>query len=216
MLCRSVAVLLLISSSIQANRLESQSLNIDFTKVKQQTNEVGNLIYQRYQLDRQDDSHKFFLEVSNMPHYAWDIQKYKIAKKIVNPNSSYLMIFGGSSVTAGHDNYYNESYPFVFERRVASIFDSLGIKLIVRNIAQGANNCRPFDYCYESMGGGNADYIGWEQSFNCGKDKGVFELMARLSYWYGAVLCYFASGGWIPNNCPVTKVIHFPCSYISF
>ena len=47
------------------------------------------------------------------------------------------MIFGGSSVTAGHDNYYNQSYPFVFERRMTRIFQALNIDLKVHNIAQG-------------------------------------------------------------------------------
>ena len=91
---------------------------------------------------------------------------------------------------AGHDNYYHQSHPFVFERRLKAIFKAIGnncyysyyyhvynyyycyhdnfyyycdvdfytsvynigIDLLVRNIAQGANNCLPYDYCYESMG----------------------------------------------------------------
>lgn len=74
---------------------------------------------------------------SNMPDYAWDILKYKIAKKFIDRNSSFLFIFGGSSVTAGHDNYYNQSYPLVLERRLKPVFDALGISLLVHNIAQG-------------------------------------------------------------------------------
>ncbi len=84
-------------------------------------------------------------------------------------SQKFLMIFGGSSVTAGHDNYYNQSYPFVAERRMKRALKALGVELVVRNIAQGANNCRPSTYCYESMGGSNADWMGWEQSYNCGK-----------------------------------------------
>ena len=35
-----------------------------------------------------------------------------------------------------------------------------------------------------TIGGFNADFIMWEQSFNCGRDRGIFELMARNAYWY--------------------------------
>jgi len=77
---------------------------------------------------------------------------------------------GGSSVTAGHDNYFNQSYPLVFERRMRPIFDgntntnintntntniislALGVKFIVHNIAMGANNCRPYNMCHDAQG----------------------------------------------------------------
>jgi hypothetical protein len=190
-------VLLLCIGSVQA---------VNLSRAKELVHTVANLIYRRFEFDR-PATYQFFQEVSNMPPYGWDIQKYKIAKKIVEGgNSSYLMIFGGSSVTAGHDNYYNQSHPFVFERRIGPILEAAGVKLIVRNIAQGANNCRPFGYCYESMGGENADFIAWEQSFNCGRDRAIFEYMARVAYWSGAVIYYMASGGWIPSGCPPSTV----------
>ena len=50
------------------------------------------------------------------PHQGsdiWDIIKYKIAKKVVDKGQDFLMVFGGSSVTAGHDNYFHQSYPMV-------------------------------------------------------------------------------------------------------
>lgn len=136
-----------------------------------------------------------------MPTYGWDILKYKIAKKIVDGGSYFRMTFGGSSVTAGHDNWYNESWPFVFERRMSKIFDTLGVELQVHNIAQGANNCRPSIYCYEAMGGFKPDWIGWEQSFNCGRSRDIFELFARIAYEYEAVAFYTASGAFLPKEC---------------
>ena len=88
---------------------------------------------------------------------------------------------------------------------MAPLFKAIGIKLLVRNIAHGASNCRPADYCYGSMGGEKADFILWEQSFNCGRDKAIFEYMARAAYWMEAVLYYMASGGVIPQ-CPKSNV----------
>ena len=84
--------------------------------------------------------------------------------------SCMLMI--GSSVTAGHDSYFNQSFPMIVNKRMSSILSALGINLTVHNIAQSANNCYPYDMCYESMGGLDADFIGWEQSYNCGHDEG--------------------------------------------
>lgn len=186
-------------------RRELSESAYDLEKAKTLANNVANLVYQRFEFNH-SQRFQFFIEASNMPEYGWDIIKYKIAKKIVDGDSSFLMIFGGSSVTAGHDNYYNQSWPFVFERRVKPIFDALGIKLLVHNIAQGANNCRPAANCYDSMGGDNADWIGWEQSFNCGKSKDIFELMARVAYWNGGVAYYSASGAFIPKDCAKSTV----------
>ena len=49
----------------------------------------------------------------------------------------FLMIFSGSSVTAGHDSYYQQSFPMIVKKRFQPVFDALGIKLVVRNIGQG-------------------------------------------------------------------------------
>jgi len=89
---------------------------------------------------------------------------FKFAAKILKGGQSFLMIFGSSSVTAGHDNYFNQSYPMIFKKRMAPIFEALGIDLIVHNIAQGANSCTPYSLCYESMGGWDPDFVNWEVS----------------------------------------------------
>jgi hypothetical protein len=52
---------------------------------------------------------------------------------------------------------------------------------------------RPF-YIFIFQGGDNPEWIGWEQSFNCGRDKGIFELIGRVAGWNNAVLFYMASG----------------------
>eukprot|EP01038_Epipyxis_sp_PR26KG_P015090 gene15090-20305_t len=171
-----------------------------FNLTKSIISDYANLIYQRYEFHN-FSRFQFFIESSNIPNFGWDLIKYKIARKILEGNATYLMIFGGSSVTAGHDNYYNQSYPFVFERRLRKVFTHLKIRLLVHNIAQGANNCRPSNLCYNSMGGENADFLGWEQSFNCGKDKSIFELIARIAYLNGAVIYYSASGAFAPTGC---------------
>jgi hypothetical protein len=129
---------------------------------KELINKLLSLIYNRYEFYT-FPGRQFVLTSNNLDKAAWDITKFKLAHKIVTGDQSFLMVFGGSSVTASHDNYYNQSYPAIFEKRMSDIFKALGIELLVHNIAQGANNCVPYIHCYEAMGGLNPDFIGWEQ-----------------------------------------------------
>jgi hypothetical protein len=180
-------------------------LETGLQKALQLLDKTVNLIYQRFEFHNWHQ-YQFFLGSSNMPSYGWDLIKYRVAKKVLQGAQSYVMIFGGSSVTAGHDNYYNQSYPFVYERRMKEAFAAMGIKLEVRNIAQGASNCRPSNYCYEAMGGEDADFIGWEQSFNCGRNRDIQELVARVAHWSKGVVYYSASGAFLTNGCQPTTV----------
>jgi hypothetical protein len=115
------------------------------------------------------------------------------------------MIFGGSSVTQGSDNMFTSAYPMVFERRMKPILDALGVDLVVHNIAQSANQCIPSELCYNSMGGENADFIGWEQSFNCGRETSMFEVIARIAGFQNAVLHFAASGSESVDECADSK-----------
>jgi hypothetical protein len=146
--------------------LADSTSKIDLKEAKGLAQDVLSLIRNRYELD--GIGAMFFLTTNNMGSHVWDIIKYKFAKKIVQKDQQFLMIFGGSSVTAGHDNRHNQSYPSVVDRRLGPILKALGVKLSVNNIAQGANGCIPYTLCYESMGGLNPDFLGWEQSYNCG------------------------------------------------
>lgn len=107
---------------------------IDFKEAVILAQDVLNLIRHRYELD--GIGSQFFLASNNVDKHTWDVIKYKIAKKILG-QEQFLMTFGGSSVTAGHDNYYNQSYPAVVNRRLTPILKALGVDLVVRNIAQG-------------------------------------------------------------------------------
>lgn len=162
--------------------------------------EVLNLIHNRYEMQNRT-FFQFFLVSSNIPRHSWDVLKYKFAYKILSSNSKFVMIFGGSSVTAGHDNLLSQSYPSVVERRLSPVFKAFGVNLTVYNIAQRANQCRPYDYCYEAMGVEGADWFGWEQSYNCGRDQGFFEVVARLAGWNKALVYYSASGGVGASEC---------------
>ena len=123
-------------------------------------NKSLNKIHYRYSLD-DNFKVKFFYLLSNMNIHSWEVLKLKFAVKILAPTASnFTMIFGGSSVTAGHDNYYHEAYPFVFEREMSGALKAVNVDLVVRNIAMGSNQCIPSNLCYTSMGGDDFDFIG--------------------------------------------------------
>ena len=45
-----------------------------------------------------------------------ELLKAQFITKLLTPEASYTMIFGGSSVTAGHDNLPGQAYPHVIEK----------------------------------------------------------------------------------------------------
>ena len=138
--------------------------------------ELLSLIRYRYQLN-EDLGKRYFLISNNMRKHTWEVMKYKFSKKIIgslmNKNEEFLMIFGGSNLTAGYDNYFNQSYPAIVDKRMSPVLSAMGIKLEVHNIAQGANPCNPYSLCYEAMGGKDADWIGWENAEVSSNDEGL-------------------------------------------
>ena len=122
-------------SDVAEEKTDTKNEKIDLITAISLAQDVLNLIRHRYELDGVGSM--FALTANNVSPHTWDLMKYKYAKKIIT-RERFLMIFGGSSVTAGHDNYYNQSYPSVVRRRMAPILEAAGVKLLVHNIAQGA------------------------------------------------------------------------------
>lgn len=117
---------------------------IDFKDAVVLAQDVLNLIRHRYELD--GIGGQFFLASNNVDRHTWDVIKFKMAKKILG-KEQFLMTFGGSSVTAGHDNYHNQSYPAVVNRRLSPILEALDVELVVRNIAQGESKYKLLISC---------------------------------------------------------------------
>jgi len=187
-----------------AKPLSVNAKTINWDSVISDVQSVLSLIRARYELHAGGVGRNLFLTTQNISPRAWDMIRFKLALRMVDENREdrrYLMIFGGSSVTAGHDGYFNESYPMIVQRHLTPIFDKLGIEFLARNIAQGANDCWPYTNCYESMGGDDPDWIGWEQSYNCGNEKEVMEALARHANQSKnkAVVHYSASGAFSPS-----------------
>ena len=90
----------------------------DLAKAKEQLFRLTNLIYQRFEFG-QKYRYQFFLGSMNFGVQTWNILKYKFCEKMVTDNSSFLMIFGGSSVTAGkHIQYVSIARLLFYARRI--------------------------------------------------------------------------------------------------
>lgn len=97
---------------------------------------------------------------------------YKFKKSILTAhlqgNSSFVISFMGSSVTAGHDSPFSASFPMVIGSTMIFIMEKLFVKLVIRNVAMGNNPCMPYDVCAKVFAGNDADIVHWEQTYNCG------------------------------------------------
>ncbi len=120
-----------------------ETLKVKLDKRSILSDELVNLIHQRYEFDN-FKLFQFFLISWNIQGHGWDILKYKLAIKLLSDDldSRFVMVFSGTSVTAGYDNNYNDSYPSLLERKLSPVLSAMGIKLVVRNIAQYQVNCK--------------------------------------------------------------------------
>lgn len=107
-----------------------------------------------------------------MKENGWNIWKNRFEKKILeslnNGNSNFIAGFMGSSVTAGHDSLYTQSFPVLIEEIMNSATSSLNVKFESKNLAIGNNPCIPYDLCPLTFAGSDVDMVHWEQSYNCG------------------------------------------------
>jgi hypothetical protein len=173
--------------------LASESDEMIMEKIKsaeQQTVSVMNEILKEWDVANYPN----FLKSVAMTRTSWEVMKLKFKHKILSnvlgkgndDTLSFVLAFMGSSVTAGHDTPFNESFPVRTGQLMAPPLEAVGIKLESRNAAMGNNPCVPYDLCPKTFAGADADLVHWEQSYNCfahdvGKTGPVFEQFIRQS-----------------------------------
>ena len=98
-------------------------------------------------IDWDIENYPLFFKTMHIPKTSYDIQVHKFRRLILEHNASlpslllkdardkkskkspaneFIVGFSGSSITAGHDNYFNESYPMVFKSIMAPVLKSFG------------------------------------------------------------------------------------------
>jgi hypothetical protein len=172
----------------------------------------------RIESDWEVQSYPNFLKMMHIPPTSWSLQKAKFMSILLdqaqaasvgvtneNYGREYVAGFSGSSVTAGHDNYFHEAFPSVFERSLKIVFEKMHMKLVVRNDAIGNNPCFPYDACIATHLGDDLDFLAWEQSMNCGRESRPLDTFTRnaLRMKKSPTVLYVLSGGaaWAPEEC---------------
>ena len=96
---------------------------------------------------------------------------------------SFVVAFGGMSDVAGHGNLFEESYPNVFGRALAGVFDAAGITFEARNLAMGGVPSYPNSACMGDNFGRDADVIVWDFRMVEVKDRAGKECFDVASTW---------------------------------
>lgn len=146
----------------------------------QRSRDIADTAIRRIYIDWDIEHYPKFLKSCYMNKGAWELLKLKFTKKIISTDSSstFIISFLGSSVTAGHDSLFNESFPTLVGNHMSPVFVSLGIRFESRNVALGNNPCMPYNLCVKTFAGLDADIVHWEQSYNCG-DSPIAEQFVR-------------------------------------
>ncbi|CAN0149746.1 unnamed protein product, partial [Phaeothamnion confervicola] len=76
----------------------------------------------------------------------------------------FVIGFTGTSVTAGHDNLFEESYPRVVHSQLGRIFAATGVAFEGRNGAMGNNPPAPYEFCLSRFAGADPDIVSWEMN----------------------------------------------------
>jgi hypothetical protein len=164
----------------------SAELRDKWMKIQAETNQALKAIYDRWDIAHYPN----FLRSVSMSHTGWEVLKLKMQEKLIAATSTaviqtFVVSFMGSSVTAGHDSMFNQSFPVVTKALMEPAFRAAGIDLVTRNAAIGNNPCLPYDACVRTFAGPDADIVHWEQSYNCfGSDneaRVAFEQFIRQS-----------------------------------
>ena len=93
----------LFVSAVNAVVLSATS-GFDFDGAIKNVQSMLNIIYHRYELNTPRGFNMWYT-LENLSTDIWDTFKYKFARKLIDKsNVDFLMVFGGSSVTAGHDS----------------------------------------------------------------------------------------------------------------
>jgi hypothetical protein len=198
--------------------LDNEKITLILNKGLLKTNEIIDRIMTKWNIKEFPN----FLKSGAMPKSSWDIMKVKFQAKILDgilhvlkPKKSpkFIMTFTGSSVTAGHDSFFNQSFSELTGIVMSEAMSVFNIDVISRNVALGNNPCLPYDVCVKTFAGKDSDLVHWEQSFNCDardpRFKFLYEQFIRqvLSFQNNAIVVFSnsATPNWEKDKCKDPK-----------
>lgn len=93
-------------------------------------------------------------------------------------NDTFTIVLGGHSAAAGHGNHFLQSYMMQMYKVLEPVFNRVGVKLIVRNLAQGGLGTMQHSLGSSSIYGDNIDVLVWDSSMT-EKDMNAIDLFYR-------------------------------------
>jgi len=89
------------------------------------------------------------------------VQRVLLAQKATAGGKKPRFVVGsvGSSVTAGHDGFFETAYTNVLKRQLGPMLEAAGVELVVRNAAVGGTAPWPPSLCLANQVGGDVDLI---------------------------------------------------------
>lgn len=112
-----------------------------------------------HSLYAKEDSAKLF---SSVNYYGRDYIIKKLVRKLLSNDKKFVISFSGTSVTAGHDNLFKESYPIVFGDLITKAYQDAGLEVVARNHGMGNNPPIPAFLCVGAQLGEDTDVASWE------------------------------------------------------
>ena len=89
----------------------------------------------------------------------------------------FIWATGGHSASAGHGNYYTQSYTARMESLLRPLFSSVGLGFVGRNYAMGGTSSGlEVGSCMTSIFGSDIDVLSWDYGMTEGLSGGIFEV----------------------------------------
>jgi hypothetical protein len=119
-----------------------------------------------------------------------------VSTKTTTAPTQFVWATGGHSATAGHGNYYNESYTSYLEQAIKPIFESVNIEFTGRNYAMGGTaSASELALCTKEIYGTDIDVLVWDFGMTDGRDL-----------WKQALYQY--RGGLLNQSRPILLAFH--------
>lgn len=162
--------------TMNSTQYESIKQRLDVA-ISEFQNSISKILAE-YQADKLP---KAFLGGMGMPETSWSLLVKRLYSRLMTgvlkgSSDPFVIAFLGSSVTAGHDNFFNLSTTEVLRELMTTPLQSanLGVQVIVRNQALGGIQCFPYDICASTFTGQDVDILQWEQTYFCFNDKATW------------------------------------------
>ncbi|CAB9497414.1 expressed unknown protein [Seminavis robusta] len=120
-------------------------------------------------------------------------------------SGTFTVVVAGNSAAAGHGNHFRQSYPMQFHRIMAPIFARLGVRLITRNISQGALGTLQNTLGSGDIYGRKIDVLIWDAAMTEKFDQHLIDLFFRQALIAGDHVPVLWSAG---GTYDLLKVLH--------